>query len=700
MKKGIILLSFWLIAADLPAQMLGDTPQLGNVGMNFTNKMRRADLYFEFFAYQDAALMYQQILKKKGPSDSLKLKIAESYRKLNQQDSASYWYGRIVDESNMKPIHFLYYAQALQYNGKIAEAKIQFQKYHDLVSVDARTPLKIESIENVTDYYIDSSLYHVQEIAANSVEADFGPAYFQEGIVFASARPRPALVQQKFKWNHKPYLDLYYSSVNGGSFSKPLGLSNIVNSKYHEGPAIFYDNGKKMIFTRNNYYESKTGKSEEGIIKLKLYSAEISKDIGWTKVKELPFNSDQYSVGHPAISSDGKKLYFVSDMPGGFGGTDIYMSTFDSSTWSAPVNLGNHINSEGDEMFPFLFEDKLLYFASNGYGGLGGLDIYKTWFADGEAPGVVNLGYPVNTTQDDFGLILDDFGTTGYFSSNRYGGTGDDDIYSLILNRIIVDAYLVDKANGEPIDGGILFAIDNTTERPAPILREKNHIQYDALPNREYEIKGSKEGYYDNSVVLPIGQLSPGTERVTVKVELEKIPEYPPLNIPKDIAWANILLIENISGKRQSFVMPEDSVYSYQGDENQLQSALAAANIEVREVFRISNIYFDLDKWNIREDARIQLDKLVDLMERYPSMKLAMDSHTDSRQTDEYNDALSQRRARSTMTYLLRKGIPADRMERTSFGERHLVNECGNDVICTEVKHQFNRRTEFQMVSY
>ncbi|MDH3710662.1 MAG: OmpA family protein [Cyclobacteriaceae bacterium] len=698
MKKGIILIFIGLLTFESPAQILGDNPEIGNIGLNFTKKMRKADLYFQFFAYHDAANLYQQILSKQGATDTLRLKIAESYRKLNMQDSASSWYSKIEDNQVMEPIHYLYYGQALESSGNLAQAKVQYQNYYDLASTDSRAPLKIEGIENITDYYIDSALYTVSEISTNSPEADFGPSFFQEGFVFASARPRPALIRQKFKWNNKPYLDLYYTTVDNGAYSKPLGFSSEVNSKFHEGPVTFSPDGKRMIFTRNNFYESKTGVSDDGIVKLKLYSADVSSETGWTNIQELPFNSDQYSVGHPTLSRDGTKLYFVSDMTGGFGGTDIYVSTFDS-TWSQPANLGDDINSEGDEMFPFLYDDKLLYFASNGYGGLGGLDIYKTWLLEDETSGVINLGYPVNTTKDDFGLILDEFGKSGYLSSNREGGTGDDDIYFMILNRIIVDAFLVDKETGEPIEEGILFALDKTTDRPAPILKERNMIQYDALPNREYEIKGSKEGYYDNTVMVPIGELEPGTERITVKVELTKIPLYPPLP-PLDVASADILLIENISGKNQSFVLPGDSVYSYEGSETQLQTALAASNIEVGQVIRISNIYFDLDKWNIREDARTELDKLVALMAVYPQMKLAMDAHTDSRQTDNYNDVLSQKRARSTMNYLVRKGVSRDRLQRAHFGERKLVNDCGNDAQCTEAQHQFNRRTEFEIISY
>lgn len=666
------------------AQILGDNPHVARVGVDLATKLRRAELHYQFFSYKSSVDLYHQVIEKKGENDTLSLKVAECYRKLNWQDSAASWYSQIRDESVMDPLHHLYYAQALQYTGNFDEAKVQYEKYHELAAGDSRAALKITAIENRDDYYIDSSLYHISELSTNSVEADFAPSYYMNGFVFASARERPALIQKKFKWNQKPYLDLYYAeAVDSGNYAKPVGLSKHVNSKFHEGPVTTYDDGRKMIFTRNNFLQG-TGKSEDGIIKLKLYSAEISEDHQWTNIEELPFNSDEYSVGHPTISRDGNTLYFASDRPGGFGGTDIWVSRFDTA-WSEPVNLGDQINSEGNEMFPFIHDDSLLYFASNGYGGLGGLDIYKTWVAADE-PGVINLGFPVNTTKDDFALVLDDQGKKGYFSSNREGGTGDDDIYSLMLNRVIVDAYLVDKATGEPIVDGMLFALDRTTDRPVPILKRSNRIQYDALPNREYAIKGSKEGYYDNTVILPIGRLT-GEERITVKVELERI------------SPVDLLVVENISGKRQNFVLG-DSISLFDGTEEELQASLADKHIPVGQVIRISNIYFDLDKSFIREDATTQLDRLVKLLQKYPQMTLAMDSHADSRASDKYNDALSDRRVKSTTKYLVDSGIAADRVTQYHFGERHLVNDCGNDVFCTEAQHQFNRRTEFEILKY
>jgi outer membrane protein OmpA-like peptidoglycan-associated protein len=218
------------------------------------------------------------------------------------------------------------------------------------------------------------------------------------------------------------------------------------------------------------------------------------------------------------------------------------------------------------------------------------------------------------------------------------------------------------------------------------VLKQDNHIQYDALPNREYAIKGSKEGYHDNTVILPIGRMT-GEKRITVKVELERI------------SPVDLLVIENISGKRQNFILG-DSISLFDGSEEELQASLASRHIPVDQVIRISNIYFDLDKSFIREDATIQLDRMVTVLKKYPHMNLAMDSHADSRASDNYNDALSNRRVKSTTQYLIDQGIQPDRLTQYYFGERNLVNDCGNDALCTEAQHQFNRRTEFEIIGY
>jgi len=519
-------------------------------------------------------------------------------------------------------------------------------------------------------------------------------------VVFVSDRGESPLAHQTFSWNDRAFLDLYLSQISeDGNLQFPSKFYKGLNTKFHEGPLVFYEQDTKMIFTRNNYISKKIGKSQDGIIKLKLYQGE-QQGGAWTNLNELPFNSDEYSVGHPAITKEGTTLYFASDMPGGLGGTDIYRTTKKDGKWGTPVNLGKTVNGEGNEMFPFVSADGRLYYASNGKGGLGGLDIFQTMYSDGEIAAIKNLGYPINTNKDDFGIILDDRRKSGYFSSNREGGTGDDDIYYLLISRVTIEARMIDKETGEPLSDGSLTVLEKSLNEPLFMEKEGAKYIFDAVPGKDYEFTGSMENYESNTVTLSTSNLSPDVDLLTVDVPLEKIPEYPPLDLDDSVKSVELLLIENISGKRQKFYITGDIFKLYPGTEEDLQQALAKKGVAVSEVIRISNIYYDLDKSTIRPDASEQLDRLAAILTKYPRINLYTDSHTDSRQTDSYNDALSIRRSNSSLSYLIKKGIIRDRMENKAFGERELVNDCGNDIECTEAKHQFNRRTEFEIVNY
>lgn len=690
-----------LACTDLTAQILGDKSNSTNVGFNLGNRLRRADLHFQYFAYKSAANLYEQELNDDPDNAEIKLQVAECYRKMNQPDQSAFWYAQVIEQDKViKPVHRLYYAQSLASIGKYDEAKVWYQKYSESVSGDSRASNELQALQNLNNFYLDSAMYDVAEIGVNSPVADFSPSYFQDGVVFVSDRGKSPLAHQTFSWNERAFLDLYYSQISeDGNLQFPTKFYKGVNTKFHEGPLVFFEQGNKMIFTRNNYISKKIGKSQEGIIKLKLYQGE-QQGGGWANLNELPFNSDEYSAGHPAITEDGSTLYFASDMPGGLGGTDIYKTSFSEGKWSPPINMGKVINSEGNEMFPFISSDGKLFYASNGKGGLGGLDVFQAMSNDGEIVATKNLGYPVNTNGDDFGLILDGRRKSGYFSSNREGGTGDDDIYYLLINRVAVEAILVDKETGEPISDGSVTALEKNMQESIYMEKDGNKYLFDAIPGREYEFTGSKENYETNVVNLSTNNLNPDLDLLTVEIPLEKIPEYPAVDIPDSINSVEILLLENISGKKQKFYIAGGVFKLYPGTEEELQQALAKKGMSVGEVIRISNIYYDLDKSNIRPDASEQLDKLAALLTKYQRINLFMDSHTDSRSTDTYNDALSNRRSNSSLSYLVQKGINKDRLENKAFGERELVNDCGNDIECTEAKHQFNRRTEFEIVNY
>ena len=663
-------------------------------GKNSNNLLEKANMNYDLYAYTEAIALYKKILVEDRENNAVKLRIAESYRKLNQPTEAAAWYGKVVNTEVVSPIDKLYYAQAMSSIGEYEVAKVWYKNYNDAVSGDPRAKEKIAGINEMANFYADSAMYEVAEVAINTAVADFSPSYYKEGLVFASERNTT-----KSRKNDRPYLDLFFSKIGEtGNLAPPTRFNKKVNSKFNEGTVVFYEDGNKMIFTRNNINNKKVKQSQDGTIKLKVFFAEATADNGWSNLTEFPYNSDEYSVGHPTLSSDGNTLYFVSDMPGGQGGTDIYMSTLNGGKWSKPLNMGSSINTKGNEMFPFLSKDKTLYFSSDGYAGLGGLDIYKASVkANNITSDVINLGYPVNTPMDDFGIIFDDTERMGYFSSNRTTGKGDDDIYSLRVNKIQVVSYLKDKETGESLNlsSQEIVVVDKATERKIPFIMDGNKIQFDAVPGKEYEIKNISETYINNPVLVDTKGI---TEDMEVNTLFKKTPEVPAIAVGEKIREAkkvDLLLVENISGSNQQFLFGTEEFISYEGNEDALNTSLTKQGIKVANVIRITNIYYDLDKSVIRKDAITQLEKIVKIMKSHENITIALSSYTDSRQTNAYNDRLAKRRATSAMNYLVKKGIKKSRISSNSFGEKQLVNNCGDDQECTEDQHQLNRRTEF-----
>ena len=699
MKNILAIFILLQLANAAYSQIVGDTEFTESIGKSFNTSLEQANYHFEQFSYTRAIELYNYSLEEDGDNDVVKLKIAESYRKLINPEQAVKWYAQVIgNDQVVEPIHKLYYAQSLSGIGNYEEAKQWYQQYQQAVSSDQRGTRKLTAIENIADYYTDSSRYTLKPVSINSLEADFSPTFYEDGIVFVSARSTEPWRKNIFSWNQKSYLDLYYCRIKeNGDFEEPQKFDNKVNTKYHEGPSAFYDEYRKVIFTRNNYHASKVQMSEDEVIKLKLFYGErSSKDGSWENIGELPFNSDEYSIGHPTLSEDGRTLYFVSDMPGGYGGTDIYKTTYNSDSWSQPENLGANVNSEGNEMFPFLFNDSRLYFASEGYGGLGGYDLYYTDMNSNQAP--INMGYPINTNSDDFGLILDQDGRTGYFTSNRKGGAGDDDLYAVIIRSVAVEAQLANRDESIIIDEEEILVVDKATGRSIPFTKAGDKISFEGIPGKEYEVQVNKEGYQNNSKLILPEKLSASEERVTTNIPVEKQePKVAAVPVKKGVESIDILIVENISGEVQTFTIVDDSLMHYEGSVEDIQASLGYQGIEVGELTQITNIYYDLDRSNIRTDAKVQMDRLAHLMTKSSQIRLFLHSHTDSRADDGYNLALSKRRSLAAMNYLVKKGINRERITKDSFGEKQLVNDCASDKQCSEEQHQFNRRTEFKI---
>ncbi len=536
------------------------------------SKLNRANKYFKDLAYQNAMELYLDILDKRDVSEA-KINLAECYRKVGNTVEAEYWYGQVVRLSESEPIHKLYYGMALQSNGKCELAKEWFAEYTKLAPDDLRGQYLAEACDAQNDLENKNrGMYEVTHLPFNTAFDDFGPAFYKNGLVYASERDKGWAVNREHTWTGNPFLELFYVESNledeetkEYTYSGAVKFSSELNTKFHDAALVFSEDGSTVFFTRNNLIDGKVGKDDENVIRLKIYYAANSGE-GWGDMRGVPFNSDEYSVAHPAITPDGSTLYFASDMPGGFGGMDLYKSTNQEGRWSPPTNLGPAVNTEGHEVFPYYHKDGRLYFASDGHIGLGGLDINYMDDNDGTWGPVVNLGYPINTQSDDFGLIIDSKGDFGYFSSDREGGTGMDDIYSFKKNAIEVDILVYDEATREPIDGA---SVHNDCNNSTLVTGPDGKVTM-ALPyNKCCTFEADREPYKSNSKKgctqdVPVG------ERLLVEIPLSQPMEFQLLgtvlnkNTGQPVEGATVILTNDCGDEDVTIVTDASGTYDFE----------------------------------------------------------------------------------------------------------------------------------------
>jgi outer membrane protein OmpA-like peptidoglycan-associated protein len=741
-----------------------------------SSRLRTANAEFEKMAYAQALRNYEAFLgsgsnKKEQEKEAL-IKLAFCYRKLQDTKNAERVYKDLFKnfEEGLDSEQFLFYAQALANNGKYRESQKMYSRYGELQKEDFRGRKFTVAYMDNSAFYKDSALYNVDFVyPLNSKYSDFSPMFYENGLVFVSARNEGSGIKRVFIQNETPFLDLFLFSdtlslrketrksvemalASLGSSEKSIKPNKIqanenfddmeepeieefsksINSKYHEGPVTFFKDYKKIVFTRNNYNKGRAKKSDKGVNMLKLFIAS-KKGNKWTDIKELPINSDQYSTGHPALSPDNRKMYFVSDMPGGFGGTDIYVVDYRDGSWGVPVNLGREINTEGNEMFPFVDEAGNFYFASDGHAGLGGLDMFYVEFRNGVPfGGVENLGAPINSTKDDFGFITDAQRSHGYFSSNRRKGYSDDNIYAFTKGCNSLNLIVLNQETNEPLADTELRMVKNGVNKQRYITNSQGQTSLCLESGSDFEFKAFKEGY-------EVGTITYGTmsnslaKKQQLKLYLE--PSKRPLVRgrivsevdQRPIAGATVTLENERDGSIETIITGVDGRYVFQPVRDGKYSVTAVKdnyaintesigkiknskkNISVEQnfgmigegdIFRLDNIYYDLDKSEIRTDAKKELDnKVIPILKKYPDIQIELRSHTDSRASEEYNLRLSAERAKSVVDCLIKKGISSSRLTAQGYGETELVNECDDSVKCSEVEHQQNRRTEFKILA-
>lgn len=629
------------------------------------NKLiKRADAYFDKLWYAEAAELYEQALaKEKNRSPEVIERAGDAHYYNTNMERAYHWYNILynTDKNNMSTDNLFKYAHALKGTGKYARAKRLMRIYNRKKKKEGNSDNISNAETTPQEVVLDAILakeqnFEIKNVSTNSEYSDFSPMFHNENeVVFASAMDSSFFSTRRYKWNNQPYLDLYVAKVNKESadLKSAIKFSKKVNTKYHEASVTFSPDNKTMYFTRNNYGK-KLKRDKNGVNHLKMYMSK-KVDGEWTEAVELPFNSDDYSTGHPALSPDGKKLYFVSDMPGSIGDSDIFVvDVLEDGLFSSPKNLGPEINTEQKEMFPF-FNGKKLYFSSNGHVGLGGLDVFEAAYDSEKGfQKVKNLGIPINSNKDDFSYIINEETQKGYFASNRDGGKGDDDIYSFQnltveeINENAIAGTVTELVTGDYMPKALVTLLDenNIKLKEVETKDDGSFVFEDLDSNTKYKLLVNKETYFDEE----ISTATKKNEVVNVDVSLRKLKEM---------------------------IVIEDGIRK----------------------LKTEMIYFNFDKSYIRDDAAKELNKLVEVMTEYPSMKIKIESHTDVRGNDAYNKYLSDKRAKSTRDYIVSKGIDATRIvSAIGYGEERLLNECKNGVRCSREKHQMNRRSEFIIV--
>ncbi|MFY7732356.1 MAG: OmpA family protein [Bacteroidia bacterium] len=616
-----------------------------------SSKEIQGDKYSFSYSYSDAITTYSKV---ENLTLDGKRKLAMAYHKMDNNQAADSVYSTyIINGSNLIPDDYVNYAMTLKMNNKYAENLYWMDKFAKVKPTDLRAIDYLANKNEYNNWSQDSKVFKIEMLNLNTNEVDFGPAYYKNKIVFTSSRNKKVFSKED-NWHNEPYLDLYMADIDKTQLTNIVNFDKNINGKMHDGPATFSKTGTTMAFTRNNYHD----KSKDRIVELQIFFSDYS-DGKWSTPTPFAYNSIGYSVGHPCFNAAANTMYFISDMPGGFGGSDIYKTTKDGSgVWSKPVNLGNQINTEGDELFPFYEENSMmLFFTSDGRYGLGGLDIFLCEIRDDKIGKIINVGAPLNSRFDDISAIADDKMSTGYFSSNRPGGKGTDDMYSFSIQKIDkrIQGVVLQK-NRTPIPKSFVKLYnDKDLVIDSVITKEDGAFIFKAANNSNFKLVAVKETFAEGNAFAT----TLGTELI----------------VKADIILTKIPIKEQIKAKA-----------------------------DLAKILELNEIFFDLNKSTIREDAKVELDKIVAIMIEYPKMRVELSSFTDCRASEKYNQILSDSRAKASAKYIKSRITKPSRIFGKGYGEVKNSSDCPceNNAIteCTEAQYQEARKTVFTILRY
>ncbi len=597
---------------------------------------QKADKLFNTYEYVDAASEYLKLVDK-GKADGYVYKqLADTYFNMFNTAEAAKWYAKAT-ETNQDAETYFRYAQMLKANGKYEEANKQMKKFASLSPNDQRAKAFNENPNYIPRLLDKEKLFDVKPSDVSSDKSDFGAVLYDNALYFTSARNG---ARKNYGWNEEPFLDLYKADYNADGTLTNASTVTDLNSQYHDGPLTMSADGNTVYFTSDSFRERSFERDKKNKLKLgrnNIFKATKEGD-KWGNITSVPFNSKEYSTSNPSLSRDGKTLYFSSDMPGSLGGVDVWKVAVNADgTFGTPENLGKNVNTEGNESFPFIADDNTtLYFASSGRQGFGGLDVFKIDLSNGKE--ATNVGKPVNTEKDDFAFTFNKAKNIGFLSSNR---NGNDDIF--IANPICgvgVLTVVTDAKTGKILANAKVSIVDDkknviSTEQS----NAKGEVTYRVECNKDYTVQVSRDGYESNT--FPVAKNPGGDVNVTAALQ-------PIETIIKDTEVA------------------------------------------------LNSIFFEFDKSNVTSEGAFELDKLVQVLKSKPNMVILVKAHTDNRGSDVYNLSLSDRRAKSTVQYIISKGIPKARISGKGFGESEPKVDCKE--ACTEEEHAQNRRSEFLIV--
>ena len=595
---------------------------------------KTADKLYNRYEFVSAAKEYQK-LAENGKGDGYVYKqLADTYYNMFNTTEAITWYAKAIETPQDAETYFRY-AQMLKANGKYEEANKQMSKFASMSPNDHRAKAYKENPNYVPKILGKEVAYNVNSLPISTDKSEFGAVLYNNDLYFTSARNG---ARKNYGWNQEPFLDIYKAVLgDGGNFSEATTVSEL-NSKYHDGPVSISADGNTIYFSSDSFREGSFEKDKVNKLKLgrnNLYKATKNGE-KWDNIKPLSFNSKEYSLSNPSISRDGKTLYFSSDMPGSLGGVDIWKVSVNGDDFGAPENLGSKVNTEGNESFPFIADDNsTLYFASSGKQGLGGYDVYQIDLSKGTE--CVNMGKPINSEKDDFSFSFNKAKNMGFFSSNR---NGNDDIFSAIpLCGVDVVTIVTNAKTGEILANAKVSILDDKKNIiSTEMSNARGEVNFRVECEKAYSIQASKDGFEGNSFA----------------VAKSKGPQ----------------------AKVDAALQPIDVI------------------VTTTEII-LKPIYFEFNKSNITQEGAFELDKLVQVMKNNDQLVIMAKSHTDSRGSDSYNLNLSDRRAKSTVQYIISKGIDASRISGKGYGESEPKVQCNP---CNEEEYSQNRRSEFLIV--